>query len=196
LSNRSTAGGARTHSALATTFTLLQNKIKRLSSLRCGDSQAARRVGGAPVNRGETVPTQQACTHINAESDTGTDVKHAWWRFRGGPTHRRRCTHTVSARDQIRPDATAAHAHHRRWPCTHHRQRRHPPRRHSSRRNPKANTLRRDGWTHELLAVFPEPPPTVAALRPRTQACTHAHRQTQTSVPTSTLNLTQHNSQQ
>ena len=64
--------------------------------------------------------------------------------MREGPTHRRQRTHTLSARDGIHPGAKQY-----------------------------VDTLRCDGGTHKLLAVLDWPPPTVATLRPRTQARTH-----------------------
>ncbi len=75
----------------------------------------------------------QAGTHAQADTDAGTDVKHAWWRLREATTHRRQRTHALSAHDGIHPGAKK-----------------------------HVDTRRRDEGTHVLLAVFPLPPPTAA----------------------------------
>ncbi len=82
-----------------------------------------------------------------ADADDCAAVKHAWRQQREGPAHRRRRTHILSARDDIQLGAKQ-----------------------------KSTRFVANGGTHELLAMFPLPPPTVAELRPRTQAFTHTGR--------------------
>jgi hypothetical protein len=84
-----------------------------------------------------------------ADADAGADVKHAWRRQREGPSRQReRPTHSSARRPSL----------------------------HATTFNPTQNQSQHG--THMLPALLFKPPPTVAYLHPRTQACTHtgSHR--------------------
>jgi hypothetical protein len=111
-----------------------------------GDSHAARLVVVATANRGVTAPAH-ACMPANRHTQTPTQTSNT----RGGDSVTDRPTDGGARTPSVHATAfTLAKS--------------------------KGATLCRDGGTHVPLAVFNWPPPTVAELRPRTQACTHTGR--------------------
>jgi hypothetical protein len=147
--DRPNDGSARTPSVRATAFTPARNYTSTLFAAK-GELTSCSPCWQSHRRPWHNCARARRRARTQPDAHAGANVKHAWRRLREGPTHRRQRTHALSARNGIHPGAN------------------HTPTRFASIM----------GGTHKKLAAFPLPPPTVAELRPRTQARTHTGRRT------------------